>query len=205
MAESAKDRRDLGSLSEVRTPPHSIEAEQAVLGGLLLDTSAWDHVADMVRTHDFYRPGGFHYLKAGLASSGPHAAWKHHYVAYGDGNGKFAGAAALQPYELPARLIDHLTHEASLMPLGAPTGAMRAPGSNALCWAMQSFMDEAAHEGGVDIFDFHYALLGEPRLFGTTGGRDALDTGRGAARGLSCHSPPTAAGACRHSDNPRTP
>jgi isoquinoline 1-oxidoreductase beta subunit len=128
--------------------------------------------------HDFYRPGGFHYLKAGLDSSGKLAAWKHHYVAYGDGNGKFAGAAALQPYELPARLIDHLTHEASLMPLGAPTGAMRAPGSNALCWAMQSFMDEVANEGGVDIFDFHYALLGEPRLFGATGARDAFDTGR---------------------------
>ena len=56
MAESAKNRRDLGSLAEVRTPPHSIEAEQAVLGGLLLDTSAWDQVADMVRTKDFYRP-----------------------------------------------------------------------------------------------------------------------------------------------------
>lgn len=61
MADSApfgkRERRDPGtSLAEVRTPPHSIEAEQAVLGGLLLDTSAWDQVADMVRTHDFYRP-----------------------------------------------------------------------------------------------------------------------------------------------------
>jgi replicative DNA helicase len=40
----------------VRTPPHSIEAEQAVLGGLMLDSSAWDNVADMVRAPDFYRP-----------------------------------------------------------------------------------------------------------------------------------------------------
>ena len=56
MAEFAKTRRDLGSLAEVRTPPHSIEAEQAVLGGLMLDISAWDNVADMVRTKDFYRP-----------------------------------------------------------------------------------------------------------------------------------------------------
>jgi isoquinoline 1-oxidoreductase beta subunit len=128
--------------------------------------------------HDFYRPGGFHFLKAGLDSSGKLAAWKHHYVAYGDGKGKFAPAAALQPYELPARLIDNLTHEASLMPLAAPTGSMRAPGSNALCWAMQSFMDEAANAGGMDAFDFHYAMLGEPRLYGTTGQRDAFDTGR---------------------------
>jgi replicative DNA helicase len=56
VADKAKNWRDLTSIGEVRTPPHSIEAEQAVLGGLLLDTSAWDQVADMVRTHDFYRP-----------------------------------------------------------------------------------------------------------------------------------------------------
>ena len=41
---------------EFRTPPHSVEAEQSVLGGLLLDASAWDSVADMVRADDFYRP-----------------------------------------------------------------------------------------------------------------------------------------------------
>jgi replicative DNA helicase len=43
-------------VSEVRTPPHSIEAEQAVLGGLMLEASAWDNVADVVRATDFYRP-----------------------------------------------------------------------------------------------------------------------------------------------------
>ncbi len=41
---------------EFRTPPHSVEAEQSVLGGLLLDASAWDNVADIVRAEDFYRP-----------------------------------------------------------------------------------------------------------------------------------------------------
>ena len=38
-----------------RTPPQSIEAEQSVLGGLLLDNSAWDRVADIVNEGDFYR------------------------------------------------------------------------------------------------------------------------------------------------------
>ncbi|MFM7706525.1 MAG: replicative DNA helicase, partial [Gammaproteobacteria bacterium] len=42
--------------ADVRTPPHSIEAEQAVLGGLLLDARAWDDVADMLGDVDFYRP-----------------------------------------------------------------------------------------------------------------------------------------------------
>jgi replicative DNA helicase len=43
-------------MEPLRTPPHSVEAEQAVLGGLLLDTRAWDHVADSVGAEDFYRP-----------------------------------------------------------------------------------------------------------------------------------------------------
>ncbi|MGH8250978.1 MAG: replicative DNA helicase [Steroidobacteraceae bacterium] len=40
---------------ELRTPPHSVEAEQAVLGGLMLDSNAWDAVADLVAAADFYR------------------------------------------------------------------------------------------------------------------------------------------------------
>jgi len=39
----------------LRVPPHSVEAEQAVLGGLLLDNSTWDSVADRLRAEDFYR------------------------------------------------------------------------------------------------------------------------------------------------------
>jgi len=43
-------------LSEaLRVPPHSVEAEQSVLGGLMLDNTAWDHVADVVTAEDFYR------------------------------------------------------------------------------------------------------------------------------------------------------
>jgi replicative DNA helicase len=56
VAGPVKARRDTGSLVDVRVPPHSIEAEQAVLGGLLLDNNAWDNVADIVRDEDFYRP-----------------------------------------------------------------------------------------------------------------------------------------------------
>jgi len=38
-----------------RVPPHSIEAEQSVLGGLMLAEDAWDRVADRVTEADFYR------------------------------------------------------------------------------------------------------------------------------------------------------
>ena len=39
----------------LRVPPHSIQAEQSVLGGLMLDNGAWDQVADRVGSGDFYR------------------------------------------------------------------------------------------------------------------------------------------------------
>lgn len=42
-------------LESLRVPPHSIEAEQSVLGGLLLDNAAWDRIADFIGEDDFYR------------------------------------------------------------------------------------------------------------------------------------------------------
>src|SRR6187401_3628965 len=42
-------------VARLRIPPHSVEAEQSVLGGLLLDNSAWDRAADLLGESDFYR------------------------------------------------------------------------------------------------------------------------------------------------------
>ncbi|MCH8337010.1 MAG: replicative DNA helicase, partial [Proteobacteria bacterium] len=39
----------------LKVPPHSIEAEQSLIGGLMLDNSAWDKVADLIVADDFYR------------------------------------------------------------------------------------------------------------------------------------------------------
>ncbi|MBX7230359.1 MAG: replicative DNA helicase [Burkholderiaceae bacterium] len=42
-------------LNALKTPPHSIEAEQSVLGGLLLENGAWDKIGDLIHEDDFYR------------------------------------------------------------------------------------------------------------------------------------------------------
>ena len=47
------DRAD--EASQLMVPPHSMEAEQSLLGGLLLENSAWDRIADVVSEADFYR------------------------------------------------------------------------------------------------------------------------------------------------------
>jgi len=48
-------RPDDPQIASLKLPPHSIEAEQSLLGGLLLDNSAWDRIADIVNETDFYR------------------------------------------------------------------------------------------------------------------------------------------------------
>ena len=42
-------------VAALRLPPHSVEAEQAVIGGLLLDNAAFDRISDVLRSEDFYR------------------------------------------------------------------------------------------------------------------------------------------------------
>ncbi|HET7812367.1 MAG TPA: replicative DNA helicase [Steroidobacteraceae bacterium] len=56
MSSTPKFRRDNPGATDLRAPPHSIEAEQAVLGGLMLDRAAWDNVGDVVTADDFFRP-----------------------------------------------------------------------------------------------------------------------------------------------------
>ena len=51
---SAAQRAD-DDVARLRVPPHSVEAEQSVLGGLLLDNGAWDRVGDLLGESDFYR------------------------------------------------------------------------------------------------------------------------------------------------------
>ena len=47
-------RRDR-EVDDIRIPPHSVEAEQSVLGGLMLDNRTWDAIADRIVAEDFYR------------------------------------------------------------------------------------------------------------------------------------------------------
>ena len=50
-------------LAALKLPPHSVEAEQSVLGGLLLENHAWERVADLINEQDFYRADHRHIWK----------------------------------------------------------------------------------------------------------------------------------------------
>jgi replicative DNA helicase len=45
----------IGAEQRIKVPPNSIEAEQSLIGGLMLDAQAWDKVADVVSAEDLYR------------------------------------------------------------------------------------------------------------------------------------------------------
>ncbi len=140
----------------------------------------WNRADDM--QHDFYRPAGFHYFTGGVDASGKVVAFRDHFVTFGKGDTD-ANSAALARTEFPAGLLENLSYGRSAIELGVPTGPLRAPGSNALAFVFQSFIDELAHAAGKDPLQFRLDLLGERRIIsGPVAGagppRPGFDTGR---------------------------
>jgi isoquinoline 1-oxidoreductase beta subunit len=113
--------------------------------------------------HDYYRCGGFQYLKGAVDNAGKLVAWHDHFVGYGEGNA-FAHDGGFNPNEFPARYAPNLLVQASVMPLGLKTGALRAPYSNCTAWVIQSFLDELAHAAGKDPLQFRLDLLANTPL-----------------------------------------
>lgn len=114
--------------------------------------------------HEFYRPAGYHYFKAGIDSAGTLVAFRDHFVTFTSDGEKVSNSADMAPDEFPARFVPNLEYGRSMILLGVPTGPMRAPQSNALGYAFQSFLDEVAVAAGKDPLQFRIDLFNTPHL-----------------------------------------
>jgi isoquinoline 1-oxidoreductase beta subunit len=137
--------------------------------------------------HDFYRPAGWHYFTGGLDAAGKLVTMKSHFISFGekatqqDGQVVERGvrAADIPQLEFPARFLTNFSLGASYMPLGVPTGWLRAPGSNGIAFAFQSFLDELAYAAGRDPMEFRIELLSQPAIGETTPQMYSADRMRG--------------------------
>ena len=122
----------------------------------------WTREQDL--QHDYYRAAGWHRLKGSVDSQGRLSGWSNHFVTLGLNNTEDAGhGAGMADDELPARFVDNYKLQQSMISTNVPMGWWRAPGSCALAFVFQSFIDELAHAGKRDPLEFRIELLGQDR------------------------------------------
>ncbi len=138
----------------------------------------WSREDDM--KNDYFRPGGFQFLTGGVDKTGKLVAWQNKFASYGikndpnaapaNGKGKgpaariqLVGSAALGGTEWPQPFVENFALHTYVQPLAVRTGALRAPGSNAFAFVIQSFIDELAMAANIDPVQFRLNILANPK------------------------------------------
>ncbi|MES2475838.1 MAG: molybdopterin cofactor-binding domain-containing protein [Verrucomicrobiota bacterium] len=125
----------------------------------------WERDQDL--QHDFYRAAGWHRFRGKLAADGSIESWADHFVTLGlNSDQKPGNGASLGDREFPQGFVKNFKLEQSVISSNVPLGWWRAPGSCALAFAIQGFIDELAHKAGKDPLEFKQALLGGDRKLG---------------------------------------
>ncbi|MHB1206353.1 MAG: xanthine dehydrogenase family protein molybdopterin-binding subunit [Rhodospirillaceae bacterium] len=137
----------------------------------------WTREDDM--RHDFYRVGGFHNFRGALDAKGKLIGWSDHFITFSaDGKNPVVGGN-IPLGEFPLQLLAASEATQTMLPLMTPCGPWRAPRSNGIAFAVQSFIHELAVAAGRDHVEFFLEILGEPRHLPPQTVM-ALNTGRAA-------------------------
>ena len=114
--------------------------------------------------YDAYRPFSYHKLKASWNDNGKLSAWLHRQVGtsrYAFRPNRFPHESEFFPNNFPANLVENFRQEYTLLATNINRSLIRAPGNNALAFAVESFMDELAYAMNKDPLAFRLELLGE--------------------------------------------
>ena len=133
--------------------------------------------------HDFYRVGGVHAMKGAVDADGHMVAFEDHLITFTENGRAPVMGGSLNRVGHPETSCENVRLAQSLVPTRIPIGAWRAPGSNTLAWAQQSFLGELAAAGGRDQLEFLMETLknmDEPRPMGMNKYR-AMDVVKRAA------------------------
>ncbi len=134
--------------------------------------------------HDYYRPGNYHRLRAGLDGAGRVVAYAVHGVSFSRG-GKPVNGGEIGLDAAPGLLVPNFRLEQSLIPTILPTGWLRAPADNSLAFVHESFWDELAVAAKRDPLQFRLdhmrASFAHPIADPTEEGEPPYDVRRAAA------------------------
>lgn len=136
----------------------------------------WTREDDM--RHDYYRPAGYHSVRAGLDDAGALVAWHHRLLTtsrdtYRGGRmpedtETYGLLAPVNPdpkrqfeYDFQPTLIPNCRVEYAGAKTSVPTGAWRAPSHNFNAFVIETMIDELAHAGGVDPIALRLSYYGE--------------------------------------------
>lgn len=136
----------------------------------------WSREDDM--RHDFFRVGGFQWVKGAVDREGRLIAFEDHFIGM-ETDGEAVSGSRFAATEFPMQNIDHAHASKTMLDIDTPCGPWRAPGSNTTAFVIQSFLDELAHAAGRDYAQFLLETLGERRWF-EEGNIRSLNTGRAA-------------------------
>ena len=140
-------RRTGGGFGRRLENDYMVEAAQVALKAGVPVKMLWTREDDVA--HDFYRPGSFHKLRAGLDAAGSVIAYHVHGVTYSY-DGKTAQGAGIDGDQFPGAVVDNYRFEQAMIPTIIQTGYLRAPSSNGLGFVHESFWDEICRAAGQD-------------------------------------------------------
>lgn len=112
--------------------------------------------------HDFFRVGGFHYLKGAIDKSGKLSAIQNHLVSFSADGTRPVSGGGRSNNSFPTDMAPNVRYAVSLMPLQIPCGAWRAPTDNVQMFVAGSFLHELSLAAGRDHVEFLLEWFARP-------------------------------------------